>query len=150
MYIHYMDIVSDPADMLCKGNIGALYVGSQRATTAEYLQSHNISVVISLVQTHIDIPDITHHYYNVHDDSSDLSRMQQVIAEVLPLIHRYRMSHHNVLVHCRMGVQRAPTVCAHYLHKYYGYSLETCYKKVIYRRPCAFYGGRYYTFGKLK
>jgi protein tyrosine phosphatase len=141
---------SNPADMVLRGTgVGSLWVGG-RNVTDDFLFDKNISTVISLCHIDRKLPSHIKHYRIDIKDSSDFDnqyRMIRLIPGLLSIIHLSRLSGHNVLVHCRAGMQRAPTVVAMYLHKYYYNDIIHAISKVKKVRPIAFCNG--YTFRQV-
>ena len=144
-----MNFIANRADivLLRTQNMGALYLGSKEALHTEYIKKHNIKAVISFVP-HKAPEGIHQYYFPVQDSRTHCTQMRRFIPQILRLIHRHRTMGHNVLVHCRAGVQRAPTTVVLYLQKYY-YPLSKAIRLVRFHRPVVFYGGLYYTFRDL-
>lgn len=155
-----LSLATNPADKVLSAGwrglgherqpIGSLWVGSLNSLDRKFLSANHIGVVISLCPVEGTLsPSITHHYYEVNDDHKDIKRMKTLLPNVIDTIHRARLRGHNVLVHCRGGMQRAPTVTALYLKTYY-YPNDPI-NKVIHKiqtvRPIAFSNG--YTFKTL-
>ena len=80
----------------------------------------------------------------IRDHVGDQDLMLQLVPELIQIIHQERLKGRNVLVHCRAGVQRAPTVGTMYLNKYYYKNIREAISKVKKSRYVAFGNG--YTF----
>lgn len=143
--------VSNPADIIVMGsktyNHGTLWVGGLNAVTSDFLTKNRIGLVVSLCQ---EAPRVGPPFVQIHapvrDTTQDIDKLNADIPELIRKIHEARMVGVNILVHCRMGVQRAPTVAVYYLSRYLQYDLRTAKELVVQRRPIAFYAGSYCTF----
>ncbi len=151
-----LSIVSNPADkildsgwVLDRKPIGSLWLGSKLALDLEFLNKNEISTIISLCPTEeIFPPHIKQFKYDINDDVSHNNRMLRILPDMLKNIHYERLRGHNVLIHCRGGMQRAPTVTTMYLEKYYyNNKIKEIIKKIRNNRPIAFSNG--YTFKKV-
>lgn len=152
-----LSLVSNPADLIMKpdragktGRMGGLYLGSLAALSPRFLIENDIVAVISMLpKTCLPAlpPSVKYHYCcPVQDRAYDSKKLGKLLPHILPIIHRSR-EQGNVLVHCRAGMQRAPTVCVRYLIRYYGAEPEGAYQKIRSTRPLAFSNG--VTFQKL-
>jgi len=149
-----ISLSANPADMILKHvwlpgpdrrPLGSLWLGSINALTDKFLTTYNIGVVLSLCPVEQELPaHIKHYFVEVEDRLTDKARMFSLLPDMIRMIHRERLRGHNVLVHCRAGIQRAPTVVVMYLHKYYKYDVKTAILKIQKVRPIAFSNG--YTF----
>ena len=147
-----LSFITNPADRILdqgwtldKQAIGSLWVGGLNALSLDFLQSNNIGVVISLCPVEEELPrHINHHKIQVRDHAEDRALMLQLIPGLMRIIHKERLQGRNVLVHCRAGMQRAPTVGTMYLNKYYYEDVHRAVSKVKKARPIAFSNG--YTF----
>ena len=148
-----LSIVSNPADLILntgwshrKQPLGSLWLGSKLALDRDFMDKHNITRIISLCPTeHIFPAHVEQYSFEVEDHISHNRRMIKILPGILDKIHQLRLSGHNVLVHCRAGMQRAATVVAKYLEKYYYQNrIKDIIKKIKTRRPIAFSNG--YTF----
>ncbi len=119
---------------------GALYLGSLKALTPEFLQAHKITAVISMTKVP-PIPGVLHFQYPIPDHSSSNTQMQLMLPFITSNIHTLRTKGHNVLVHCYAGIHRAPTVVAHYLQRYEGHTVDAAVKKIRAARYIAFVDG---------
>ena len=144
-----MSLVANPADQLLakSGKIGGLWVGSIAALEGSFLADNKIDTVISLypVKT-LKVRVKEHFQYTVNDNRADLQRMKTILPSIIQQLHTSRMRGYTVLIHCRMGIRRAPTVCVKYLEKYY-YTVDQAHKKLTSLRPVAFCTG--HTFREL-
>lgn len=147
---YLLNILSNKADCILKRDNGALWIGDRSATELEFLRKNKITAVISLCPI-TPIKNIVHYRFQVRDHSRDTPIMAKIAPVITHLIHQLRIMGYNVLVHCRAGVQRAPTVTALYLHRYMGQSISisNAIKMVRQERPIAFIYGLSYTFNTL-
>jgi ADP-ribosyl-[dinitrogen reductase] hydrolase len=145
--LRLLALVANPADQLLlkTSKIGGLWVGSAAAMEGSFLKDNNIDTVISLCN--ISEPDVKEHFYfEIKDSPSDVPKMKKLLPSIIRQIHKSRLQGHTVLVHCKMGIQRAPTVCTKYLEKYY-YPINQAHKKLTGSRAVAFCNG--HTFREL-
>lgn len=125
-----------------KGVPGKLYVGSVEATRPEILNKYGITVIVSLYDNVYPTPAYVQRYnYKIKDDRSQRSRMAKIMPGILRTIHTHLMRGENVLVHCHMGMQRAPTVVVHYLMATQGMSQDRAIAYVKSKRSIAFMNG---------
>lgn len=141
---YILSLITNPADKVKLDKMGNLYIGSKNALDIQFLKENNISVIVSLCPVNASLKKIRHYRYKVNDHVSDESRLKQFLPTILNTIHRERTLGHNVLVHCRAGIQRAPTVVTEYLKQYYQMSTALAIQRVRSVRPIAFING--YTF----
>lgn len=141
-------LITNPADVVLapRAGLGGLYVGSRLGLDPMFLRKHHISVVISMEGLRVNgmHEDKTPKCFDfgLRDHVDDESKLAALLPKIMGTIHRYRTAGHNVLVHCHMGVQRAPTVCSLYLHHYgYAHSVTKAINKVRRARPVAFGNG---------
>lgn len=147
MDLFALSIISNPADCLTPfTNRGKLWVGGLNAVTPSFISNNNIQVIVSLTPTALR-DDVIHYRYKVRDHTSDQNRMAKLLPTITETIHKHRMNGDNVLVHCRAGVQRAPTVCTKYLERYGQQPMSKIIKQVRCHRPVAFCNGQ--TFSSL-
>lgn len=126
-----------------KGVPGRLYVGSVEATRPEILNKYGITVVVSLYPHVYPTPAYVQRYnYKIQDDKSQRARMAKIMPGILETIHGHLMRGENVLVHCHMGMQRAPTVAVHYLMATQGMSQDKAIEYVKSKRRIAFMNGK--------
>jgi hypothetical protein len=52
-----------------------------------------------------------HYFFPVRDDPADERRLRALLPYILRLVHLHLARGEHVLIHCHMGLQRAPTVC---------------------------------------
>ena len=87
------------------------------------------------------LKNIIHYRFRVPDIREANPQMQQMLPKIISLIDAHLSLGHNVLVHCKAGIHRAPTVVAHYLQKYEGYNVRSAVNLIRSVRPIAFYDG---------
>ena len=151
MYRFIREYVANPADLVNPrtsraGGVGRLYVGSMAAATDPlWLRSHDIRAVFTMNGEKIaNIPGLKRYSYPVHDARHELAHLMSMMPEITENIHRHLMAGQNVLVHCHMGMQRAPTVIVHYIMRYHRMPRDAAIRWVRRVRPIAFANG--YTF----
>ena len=139
------NLISNPADLIIenKGDIGALWLGSVLGLDETFLQNNNINTIVSLCPHEIIIKQSRpiHHYHIkiLRDHPDDQVVLDELTHTILQIIHQHRTQGHNILVHCRMGMQRAPTIVARYLKKYHHYTTEQAITMIKHRRKLAFF-----------
>jgi atypical dual specificity phosphatase len=123
---------------------GKLYIGSVSGTKQDYLEANGINVVVSLHEPH-PLPLYVQNYrFSILDDPKEEPVLSSIIKKMVPRIHYHLVKGDNVLVHCRAGMQRAPSLVVHYLMHYEKLTQEGAIEKIRTYRPIAFLNG--YTF----
>lgn len=118
-----------------------LYLGNKNASKEKILQDLGIDIVINVTP---NLPFHSEQIENigipVYDDKSEYSKriLVEYIKEILPYMHLQLKRGKRILVHCRAGIQRSPTVIAAYLMKYKGMSIDEAIEFIQARRPTAF------------
>jgi len=126
---------------------GRLYIGSAAATRSDHVSKYEYGAVISLFKPDHELPDhVAHYYLPIEDEEHMTHQMQQLGHYLIPLIHHYLTNGHNVLIHCRAGMQRAPTIGVYYLMQTEGLTEGEAIKKIVGSRWVAFRHGMYFTF----
>jgi len=112
----------------CVEVIPGLFLGNyQTACSEKMLLANRIDVIVNLVEAlQNKFPEqITYENFTVSDlPSFDL---QESIEHVLPIIHRHLDSGKRVLVHCRHGISRSPSIGLAYLMRNAGMSFEQAF-----------------------
>ena len=136
-----------PVNFIPTNTPGNLFIGSAVATRPDLVSSHRYGAVISLFEPDYVLPgDITHHYFKIDNKEHMTPDMQLLGHHVVPIIHHYLMDGHNVLIHCRSGMQRAPTLGVYYLMQEESLTEHEAIKKIVDSRWVAFRHGLYFTF----
>jgi len=140
-----LSLISNPADQILKGGhrLGSLWVGSILA-----INQKDIGLVVSLCPVENN-PLPSRVVYSVRDHIDDQDKLIWLLPRIMDTTHNARLRGLNVLVHCRAGMQRAPTVVTCYLKQYYypHLPINEIIKKVRRARPIAFANG--ITFKRL-
>ncbi len=112
----------------CVEVVPGLFLGNYRSACHEQaLLVNNIDVIVNLVAA---LPNkfpskVLYENFTIADvPSFDLV---DSLEAVLPIIHRHLESEKRVLVHCRHGISRSPSVILAYLMKYSGMSFEQAF-----------------------
>jgi protein-tyrosine phosphatase len=143
-YGSILGLIPNPADRVSTRNRGVLYLGSVGALDPTFLRTHHIKVIISMnrhVRTVSTVGLIHHYKFPVADSLLSNPQMQKMLPGITALIDKHLKAGHNVLVHCKAGIHRAPTVVSHYLQKYEGSTVEGSVKRIRAVRPIAFIDG---------
>jgi protein-tyrosine phosphatase len=125
---------------------GKLYVGSVLGTKPANISAHNIMVVSMYLLSYPLDQSVKHYRLTIEDNVQNRPVMRSLVSTVTPLIHRHLMAGENVLIHCQMGMQRAPTMAAHYLMRYQGFTQQGAMDRIIAGRWVAFLHGYETTF----
>jgi len=142
-----MEYFVAPMSFIPTGTPGKLYVGSVLGTKAENINANGIKMVVSMYLPSYSLPESVKHYrLTIEDNVQNLPVMRSLVATVAPIIHRHLMAGENVLIHCRMGMQRAPTMATHYLMRYNNLTQEDAMDRLIAHRWVAFAHGYKTTF----
>jgi protein-tyrosine phosphatase len=143
--------IANPADLVNPrssrdGKFGRLYVGSMSAASnAQWLRDNRIRAIITMNgEKTATIPGLQKYSYPVLDARHETQLLISMMPEITENIHRHLAAGQNVLVHCHMGMQRAPTVVVHYIMRYSRMPQDAAIRWVRKVRPIAFANG--YTF----
>jgi protein-tyrosine phosphatase len=117
-----------------------LYLGGYpEATSHEWLQAHNIDIVINVAK---ELEHLVQEYpknikvkFLALDDSPD-----ENIGKHLNMVTAYIADNHihgrkNIFIHCYAGKSRSSTFVIYYLMKYYNYKYPDALKFVQSKRP---------------
>lgn len=132
-------LFTNPADIILPSNTngrGALYLGSILAVEKDFLTENNIDVVISMIPIS-KIKNVKHYIYPIADNSLYDRHMKEISPIICGIIEQHRCAGNNILVHCRAGMHRSPTIVIHYLQSYRNLSANESKKLVQYVRPVA-------------
>ena len=104
-----------------------LWLGNKKASLdTNFLKKNNIKLIINCSKnlSFTKLPNIKKYRLKINDDLSVETQKQILmnIEEINFLINKYLDSNKGVLIHCKAGKQRAPTVMACYL--IYKYKLD--------------------------
>ncbi|KAL7669467.1 hypothetical protein ACOME3_010122 [Neoechinorhynchus agilis] len=113
-----------------------LFIGSRHAL--ENLSDSNteeIKAVLSYRETDRKTIKGVEHYHIIVQDKIDQNVLQYFEASNA-IIHEARRLKRKILVHCSMGISRAPTFAAAYLMWSTGVSLQEALRAIKLRRPC--------------
>ncbi len=111
-----------------------LYLGSRLA------RSNYFDIIINM--SHIQYPKIygsINYHFPLKDNISDIELMLKYIPIVTHIINTHLRKGKKVLVHCRVGSQRAPTIVLAYLILYKDYSLENSINFVRDKRSISYF-----------
>jgi protein tyrosine phosphatase len=139
-----LGLIPNPADRVSgsrRGTRGTLYVGSVAALTQRFIKNKDIKVVVSMTMVP-PLKNVSHYRFVIPDRPSYNPQMQQMLPTIIALIDSHLNAGQNVLVHCHAGMQRAPTVVAHYLQKYEGHNVSSAMNLIRSVRPIAFINGQ--------
>ena len=143
--------MANPADLVNPrtsrdGKSGRLYVGSMSAATDPlWLRKHGIDAIFTMNGAKLaPMAGIKLYSYPVLDARHERGHLMSMMPEITENIHRHLTRGENVLVHCHMGMQRAPTVIVHYITRYNNIPRHQAIRWVKGVRPLAFANG--YTF----
>ena len=126
---------------------GRLFIGSAVATRPDRVSLYNFKAVFSLYPPEYSLPeDISHYVCYIDDEPAMTPRMRRLGRELVPLIHYHLSRGDNVLVHCRRGMQRAPTVGVYYLMYLESLTEQRAISKMVAARWVAFRRGTRFTF----
>lgn len=120
-------------DYMCISSVGAAY-------HLPSLLSHRVSHVLCLSRIcKAKFPDMFKYKKVSCQDSADQD-LTPVLEECFHFINEFKSNREQdkrILIHCYQGISRAPTVCAAYMIKYYGFSLEESLHIIQKHRPQA-------------
>lgn len=120
---------------------GKLYLGNIMSSTRLTLNKLRIQVVVNATKDAPFESSMTKNYRVPVDDDlamSSIIDMVKYMNIMVPIIHSHLIQGHNVLVHCRAGIQRSAAIIAAYLILYYNMSVNQAIEYVRKQRQIAF------------
>ncbi len=111
--------------------IPGLFLGNYKAASNEKLLSENkIEVIFNLVESLENrFPDnIVYHNFKISDSSN--FTLDERVSEINVHLHNYLSNNRRVLVHCRQGISRSPSVIIAFLIKFKDFSFEQAFSFV--------------------
>ncbi|MBP9722593.1 MAG: dual specificity protein phosphatase family protein [Gammaproteobacteria bacterium] len=110
-----------------------LYLGNFNAASYSLLKKYNIVAVVCL--THYAqpyTPDINLlHISDISETLAEDSFTLDKLLKAVKFIEEQIQSGHNVLVHCKAGASRSPTIILAYIMKKFHFSVEEAYKFTV-------------------
>lgn len=117
-----------------------LWIGSSKdSKDREFMESHDVRLVVNCTHNlprkflHLDFVRVP-----VHDNRDDDRLMFRHLPEAVEAIRDHRARGNAVLVHCFAGVSRSATVCAAYLVRERGMSVEEAIAAIQAKKPETF------------
>jgi len=117
-----------------------LWIGSSKdSKDREFMEAHDVRLVVNCTYNlprkflHLDFVRVP-----VHDNRDDDRLMLEHLPEAVEAIRDHRARGNAVLVHCFAGVSRSATVCAAYLVRDRGMSVEEAIAAIQAKKPETF------------
>ena len=128
-------IVSEPSLVFASHN--CIYIGTAfNANDKEWLQKHNIGVIINATNEISNFYESFLNYYNFPSDDTDSSNLSNSFEECAGIIHHYIIfGISNILVHCYSGKSRSVVLVLYYLITRQHMSFEDAVKHMNIYRP---------------
>ena len=112
-----------------------LYLGGVMDVQPEFLQSHNIKIIINVAkECNYDLTNLPHcqyYHYDIVDDNYDISAHFDTIIQIL----NNKSISDGVLIHCFAGMSRSPTIILAYLIRVHRMSLLDGLNSMLSKRP---------------
>jgi protein-tyrosine phosphatase len=125
-------IVSEPSLVFKNIYIGTAF----NANDKEWLQKHNIGVIINTTNEISNFYESSISYYNFPSDDTDSTNLSNYFEESARIIHHYVVfSNVNILVHCYSGKSRSVVLVLYYLITRQYMSFETAVRCIDTYRP---------------
>lgn len=112
-----------------------LYISGVDAITPDHLELLDISAIVNLSELHIALPSSLvsprnkcHVYFPDDEADTKLFTRRIIKGGVLSFIHKQRVQHRSILVHCMMGISRSAAVIIAYLIWKYKFSFEGAFQ----------------------
>ncbi|KAI6661397.1 Dual specificity protein phosphatase 2 [Oopsacas minuta] len=128
----YMDSTRGPSEIL-----EHLYIGSEEhASCISHLEENNITNVLNVAKgcKNYFKGDFKYHNLPVLDVCEE--DISVIFEEAIEIIEKVRLDSGKILVHCNAGISRSATVCAAYLMKSQGISMDDALKIIKDKRRC--------------
>jgi protein-tyrosine phosphatase len=138
-------IIANPCDRIDLSSVrGHLYLGGVRALSS---LPTNVKYIVSLEQVdsypnHQQLDTIFS--CPIVDSRRGNYRFQKVWPRLCRIIHQHLQQGHSVLVHCRLGINRAPSLIVKYLMNYHGFNRHQAISIIRKHRPIALVMGYSY------
>ncbi|CAG9336294.1 unnamed protein product [Blepharisma stoltei] len=114
-----------------------LYLGSiHDAENIKLLREKNINFVVQLLENENEcarLPLITYYFIEIKDNGSE--NLLEKLKGALDFIDESHKARGNVLVHCRAGLSRSPSIIIAYMIIKFGYNEYTALKALRRMRP---------------
>lgn len=116
------------------------------ATDKQFLKQHNITTILNVTPYNYQYPEnITNlniyqlKIFDANDNETQMY-MHDAFDYLVDLIYDdcFDLNKGNVIVHCRAGAQRSPTVVCAYLMKFHHWNMEHAVNYVQSKRPIAY------------
>lgn len=120
-----------------------LYLGAvSAAQDKKFITKHKIKRIVSIgADPKIQHDGVVYHRFRIKDSiDSDIT---QLFDDVNRVLEEGRERKECVLVHCKAGISRSPTLVIAYLMKYLDTSLKDALHQVLAARPSASPNGRF-------
>lgn len=128
----FVDMGKGPAEIL-----DYLFIGSEEhASNLSQLKEHNISSVLNVAKGCRNYFEDDLEYFNLpvlDICEEDISTIFQKSYDFIEQVH---LSGGKVLVHCNAGISRSATICAAYLMKRQGLTMDEALKTIKEKRNC--------------
>jgi protein tyrosine phosphatase len=115
--------------------IDHLYLGSCKSALDVVKNREDIGYILNLSQYTLFAPGKNVMSLNI-DDCPDFP-IELSFDKAHKFINEAKHNNSGILVHCRAGVSRSPTIVISYLMKYHNMSFENAYKHVLTKRKIA-------------
>jgi len=112
-----------------------LYLGSQFCVREDILKKIDVEYILNLCATKMNEPFLENCkvlHLQMSDDGLD--SLNQIFDKVLPFIEQAKANNKKILIHCRLGVNRSPTIVIAYLMKTRNCTLKEAFNVVKEKR----------------
>ena len=100
------------------------------ACNIELLKSYKIDLVVNLVGGLQNKHPSQFEYVNFNIEDNPMTGFDANLPAVIRLIHEHIRNGHRVLVHCRKGISRAPSVAIGYFIMFQGLSFDAAFERL--------------------
>jgi len=118
-----------------------LYLGSFHATKECILKEYDIKTVFSIGCDPFSKHQKGIEYFSIsiEDNTQSVGKLfNEILPNVLPLIHKKIQERGNCLIHCSAGKSRSPTVVAAYLMTFHDMNANVALEHIKGQRPCVY------------
>lgn len=133
-----------------------IWIGNFKAAESKsFFEKENIKSVINVTSTVPNFfnfnPDVEYLRIPIHD--SEKNRDWYCCYTYFPIAVEFIyknvvMEKKNILIHCNLGLQRAPTIVAAYLIKFYDMKPDIAINQIMKYKPDVFHSGRSVNFSQ--
>ena len=116
--------------------VPGLFIGDYAAACNEnLLKKHEIDIIVNCVESLPNKFKTSFVYCDLPLEDNPAINFDTNLHNLVDTVHGYIDSGKTVLIHCRKGISRAPTVAIGYMIKYHGFSFDQAFEELRSKDP---------------